>query len=342
MDAITANSLGRETDILDFLRLARGGHVSGQVICEALKISRTAVWHHIRHLRRLGYDIQASTRRGYYLHSSPNAPLPTEVLPLLRTGSLGRDLLYLPRVDSTNRYLAALAEQGRAEGCTVIADLQSGGRGRLGRSWFSPPGVNLYLSVLLRPSLPPQRAPSFSLAVGAALHRALHRVVPEVKVAVKWPNDLFIGGRKLAGILCDMKSEADRVHYLVVGIGVNVNGMRRQLPPSLRARAVSLREAARHPVSRPALAAALLQELAAVYPEWCRHGLKPFLPELERHSLLQGREVTVDLHREPVHGRVVGISSHGGLLLESHGRRREILSGDVHVRVPHAAAGAGA
>lgn len=316
--------------VLELLQTSAGANLSGQEMCRRLGISRTAVWKHINLLRRNGYQVEAHPRRGYRLAERPNRPLAAEVESRLRTSRLGRPLTYLASLDSTNRRLLALAEQGAPEGTLIVAETQTGGRGRLSRSWFSPPGVNLYLSLLLRPAVPPLRVPSLALAVGLAVRRAVARLAPELEVQVKWPNDLFLGGRKLAGILCEMRSELDRVHYVVAGIGLNVNLLEAELPPELRGRATSLRIAAGHEWSRPELLATLLEELEPVYDQWQRAGLAPFLPELERHAYLQGREVTVDFGAEQLRGRVAGLAASGALILElPGGRRREVLSGDV-------------
>lgn len=317
--------------ILEILRAA-GAEVSGQAICEQLGISRTAVWKHIGELRQIGYDITAHPRRGYLLQQTPNRPLALEVAPLLRTKFLGRRLHFVDAIDSTNRRLTAMAEDGAPEGSVLVADSQTGGRGRMGRTWFSPAGANLYVSMLLRPPVPPQQAPSLSLAVGVAAARALRALLPRLPVRIKWPNDLMLNGKKLGGILCEMRSEPDRVHYVVVGIGLNVNVAAEQFPPGLHDGAVSLKMATGRDVSRPQLLAELLAQTEAVYRPWIREGLAPFLKELETESFLKGRQLTVELPSGTVSGKAVGVTAAGALILETAAGRREILSGDVHIR----------
>ncbi len=318
--------------ILQLLRQAAGGDVSGQDICRQLHVSRTAIWKHMHALRGLGYEISAVPHRGYRLLTSPNAPWGLEVVPLLQSRSLGRDLIYLPEVESTNRFLERLAEDGRPEGTVVVADCQTQGRGRMGRAWFSPPGQNLYFSLLLRPGVQPQAVPSLALAMGLAVVRVLHKSFAKLDLGLKWPNDVLLGGRKVAGILCDMQSEIDRVRCVIVGIGLNVNVPSTALAPDLRRTAVSLRDVVAQEISRPQLLAALLLECEHVYDRWQKHGLQPFLHELETWSVLQNREVTVALPERQVRGRVAGITATGALVLELPGhRRQEILSGDVHV-----------
>lgn len=318
--------------VLQMLRGAEN-YMSGQDICRSLGVSRTAVWKHIGTLRNLGYEITGSPHRGYRLDQAPNTPSALEVTWKLKTKRFGHELLFLPETDSTNRYLAWLAERGAPEGTVVVADHQTGGRGRMDRSWFSPPGVNLYFSIVLRPDIPPQQVPSLSLAMGLGIVRALHRLFPKLDVSIKWPNDLYCGGRKVAGILCEMHSEVDQVYYIIAGIGVNVNMPEADLPAALRPVATSLRHATGLELSRPALLAEVLLQLEGVYDRWRAAGLEPFLPELIKHSMLDGREVAVACHGETIRGTVRGLSRTGALILQTSGsHRREILAGDVHIK----------
>ena len=327
----TAIAADPALSVLQFLR-RQGGDVSGQDMCDTLGVSRTAVWKQVQVLRHLGYRISAVPHRGYRLEEAPNAPLPTELACHLTTQCFGQTFHYLPEVDSTNRHLLGLAEAGAPEGTLVAADAQTRGRGRLDRTWFSPPARNLYLSLLLRPPVPPQQAPCLALVIGLAVIRVLKQRCPDLQPALKWPNDIYVGARKLGGVLCELRSDMDRVAYIVAGIGLNVNLTREEFPVDLRATATSILAETGQPCSRPALLAELLQELEGLYGRWCRQGLAPFLAELETHSLLQGRAVTVNVHGRTVHGTVRGIAPSGALLLETAGHhRREILSGDVHV-----------
>ncbi|MFA5204430.1 MAG: biotin--[acetyl-CoA-carboxylase] ligase [Lentisphaeria bacterium] len=320
--------------IIQALGTAGAGHfVSGAALCRHLGMSRTAVWKHIEQLRGLGYGIEAAPRRGYRLLARPDKPLPSEVEPLLVTARFGRELVYHDRLDSTNRLAGVLAEAGAAEGLTVVADAQDAGRGRLDRNWHSPAGANLYFSVVLRPGVAPQSVPSLALAAGLAVLRAVGVLCPHLHVGLKWPNDLWLGGRKLGGILCELRSELDRVHHVIVGIGLNVNVPATDWPAALAGTAVSLREAQGKPVSRPLLLAEVLRRFEEVYDVWHRDGLKPLLPELETFSILHGRPVRVHDLAGGLSGIAVGITPAGALLLEqADGTRREVIAGDVRVR----------
>src|SRR5512144_425991 len=223
---------GSEELVLGFLAEAGEEFVSGEAISDKLGLSRTAVWKHVEQLRSQGYRIDAMPARGYRLREIPDRLTPLELRPLLATRDLGQVLHCHDEVSSTNDVARELAEADAAHGEVVVAEWQSAGRGRRGRQWASPPGRNLHLSAVLRPELPPQRAPEITLV-------ALCDVVRQAGVAagIKWPNDLLASGRKLAGILTEMAAEPDRVMWVVLGIGVTLNARPADFPPELRAEA---------------------------------------------------------------------------------------------------------
>ncbi len=319
------------------LALLRGhdGALSGQAVAAHLGVSRTAVWKQIVALRAHGYTIEARNRSGYRLAAVPNAAVPTEVVPRLQTRLLGRTYHYLDRADSTNAVLAKLAARGAPEGTVVVAEQQGAGRGRMARGWHSPPGVGLYCSILLRPRVEVARVTSLPLVAGLAVADA---VAPHLPVAsppaVKWPNDIWAGGKKLCGILCELEAETDGVHHVIVGIGLNVNFTARDFPPDLRRTATSLRLAGGGVVSRPGLLAALLLRLETDVDQWQREGLAPFLPRLRACDALAGRTVTIDrVSGEPLTGVADGVYADGALRLRlPDGREEAVYSGDAHLR----------
>lgn len=315
--------------ILELLRLEET-HLSGQQISDELGISRTAVWKHVRQLRNAGYYIEASPRCGYRLRFSPDLPSGMEIRPLLHTDIIGKRIIFHTEVDSTNEVAMELAQEGESEGTVIIADYQSAGRGRLDRSWHSPSGMNLYVSVILRPPVTPFDAPQMSIVSVVAAVRAITRVVPGLDLGIKWPNDIITGGKKLSGILFDMKTDMDRVDYLIAGIGINVNMV--QMDNSLDLKATSLKLETGKETSRPQLAAALLEELEKAYMHWLAKGLSVFLTFWEQKSVLIGRIVEVDAPAGRLCGRVKGLSCTGGLNLElDDGQSLEVLAGDVHI-----------
>jgi BirA family biotin operon repressor/biotin-[acetyl-CoA-carboxylase] ligase len=305
--------------------------LSGTQIGSDLGISRSAVWKHISLLREQGYDIESVPRRGHSLHAGPDTPWVKEVTPLLRAESFGKEIVFRDRVDSTNAVAAAMAAEGAAEGTVVAADSQTAGRGRLQRRWVSPNLGNLYFSIILRPPTGPERVSQVGLVAAAALHRALTGECPGLRAGIKWPNDILAGDRKLAGILCEAKSEADIIHYAVVGIGINVNA--RSFPKELGETATSIRRETGSDCDRPLLLAAVLDAFEEDYRRWlAAPDLSPLLPYLEEHSLLTGKRVVaagIDRRRS---GIVRGLSSTGQLLLETAEEGTTgISSGDVRL-----------
>ncbi|NOY82303.1 MAG: biotin--[acetyl-CoA-carboxylase] ligase [Kiritimatiellaeota bacterium] len=318
--------------ILDRLRGAGGTAVSGEELSRQLGVSRNVVWRCVDALRERGYRIASAPHRGYQLEAAPDTPFPWEVGPLLRTRHFGRTYRFLDATDSTNRVVAEFAHRGAPEGLLVVADSQSAGRGRMSRKWFSPPGCNLHFSLLLRPRTPARRVPQAALITAVALARAVEELLPEVPVAVKWPNDLFVAGRKAAGVLCEMEAEPDVVRRLIIGVGINVNVPQGEFPSEFATSATSLRAAAGRAVSRTAVLASFLNHFEPAWEEWLEQGLAPFRAEWRRLSLLEGRRIAVESGREIIRGTAMGLSPEGGLLVRTPNTGiRLVMSGDAHV-----------
>ncbi|MBN1928060.1 MAG: biotin--[acetyl-CoA-carboxylase] ligase [Chlorobiaceae bacterium] len=312
--------------------IGEGGFVSGQTLCAELGMSRSAVWKHVAALRSAGYAIEAVSGRGYRLERLTGAPVAGEVSPLLETASFGRTFIELESVDSTNIRALALAREGAVEGTVVVADSQTGGRGRMRRAWVSPPGVNLYCSIVLRPPLPSFRVPEIPLLAAAAIHEAASQEYPELKLFIKWPNDILAGGRKVCGILCEMESEPDCAHFVVVGFGLNVN--LDPVPEELQGIATSLCIETGRKLSRARLLAAMLNRFERLYHEWLeREDLGFILPKLEAHAWLKGRELQIEQFSRVLVGTGAGLSPQGHLLLRCEdGSVIPVTSGEAHLR----------
>ena len=317
--------------VLELLKRGGDAFLSGEEIGRKLGISRSAIWKHVRDLKEAGYGIVSSPKKGYSLRAVANVPLAAEVAPHLKTLTFGRRIEYHAAVDSTNRAAGDLARQGAIEGAVVVADAQTAGRGRMGRRWESPAGENLYFSVLLTPNVEPARVPQLALVAAVAVHEGLVECCPDITAQIKWPNDILVGGRKVAGILCEASLEADRVHRVVLGVGINVNGA--SVHRALRATATTLRIAGGREVSRPALLAAVLNRLEARYKDWLREGsLSGLLDYYERHSALDGRPVAAENLSGVVRGIARGITATGELVIETvDGGLLHLLAGDVHL-----------
>ena len=318
--------------ILRLFREAGRGFVSGELISRELQVSRTAVWKHINGLRDAGYKIEAIPSRGYHLLSSPDILSLEEVREKLNTTRIGRRLVCLPETTSTNADAFGLAEEGAEEGTTVIADAQNGGKGRRGRVWTSPAGVNLYCSVVLRPEIMPHEASQLTFLSAVAVARAIESTTA-LQPEIKWPNDVLINGRKVAGLLNEMSAETDGINFVILGIGANLNMTQAQFPADLRSPATSLLLEQGLPVNRARFAAHMLGELDRLYTDFLQHGFGPVRDEWQQRCNANGREVVVsDAGVETVRGMFDGIDGDGALLLRfPDGTVERILSGDVRV-----------
>ncbi|HJQ83232.1 MAG TPA: biotin--[acetyl-CoA-carboxylase] ligase [Candidatus Binatia bacterium] len=323
------DSPGADERIVAWLRAA-GGPISGEELARRLGCSRAAVWKRIATLRRRGYRIEGRRAGGYALAAVPDRLGPAELAPYLR--GAWRRVHWHEEVDSTQRVARELADAGAPEGTTVIAERQTAGRGRLGRVWHSPPGLNLYCSILLRPPLPPHAVPQVALVAGTAVAAAV-AAQSTATPAIKWPNDVLVGGRKVAGILVEMDSEMERVRHVLVGIGVNLNAPAAAFPRQLRAKATSLLVATGRRVDRAAFAGRLLAELEARYGRYLSGGFASVRTEWESWSCLGGRDVCVAGPEGEVSGRVLGLDDDGALRLAApDGGVVRIVAGEVTVR----------
>jgi BirA family biotin operon repressor/biotin-[acetyl-CoA-carboxylase] ligase len=257
-----------------------------------------------------------------------------ELRTLRKEKLIGREVLFFSEIDSTNREAHDRAEKGAREGTVVIADSQSRGKGRRGRSWESPSGSNLYLSIILRPLIPPPAAPQITLLAGIAAARALSGV-SGLECRIKWPNDILLRGRKLAGILAEMEGKDSKVRFVILGVGVNVNWRREDFPDDLRQTATSLRAETGKEISRAAVAAGLLHELEEEYVSFLREGFSARIrEEWSRLSWVLGKPVTLSLPEATISGRALGLDPEGALLvLDGEGKTHRFIAGEVSLRM---------
>jgi BirA family biotin operon repressor/biotin-[acetyl-CoA-carboxylase] ligase len=318
-----------DAKILAALRANPDG-VSGAELAEQLGISRAAIWARIEELRKLEYEIEAGPHFGYRLMTSPDVLHADDLLGQLgKTKVIGRDIRVFEETTSTNDVVEKLARDGVKEGVVVFAEAQTKGRGRLGRKWISPPHKGLWFSILLRPDLRPQLTTQLTVASATALRRAI-QVQTGLAPEIKWPNDILIDGRKVAGILTEMNAELDRVRYIILGIGVDVNLTANEFPVELRKIATSLRIETGKPVSRAELAVTMLRELDRDYALINAGKFTQVADEWEAHCTTIGREVTVRLGERLIRGRVESLDEDGALRLRSeHGHLERIIGGDV-------------
>ena len=309
--------------------LGTGETVEGARLARELGVSRNAVWKVMNRLRQNGYEIEAVTNRGYRLLSAPDRLSAAEIRRWLTAKEIGRELEIHEQLDSTNNRAKALASAGAPHGAAVIADSQTGGRGRLGRSFFSPEHSGVYLTVILRPDCAPERANLLTSLAAVAAARAVEKVA-DADVKIKWVNDLYLNDKKICGILTEagFGMEAGRLEYAVTGIGINVNRM--EFPPDLRETATSIGNETGVSPDRNRLIAEILNELDALYGDL---ETGAFLEESRRRSNVTGRTVTVIEGGRQYPARAVEIDDQGRLVIETETGRTCLNYGEVSLKL---------
>jgi BirA family biotin operon repressor/biotin-[acetyl-CoA-carboxylase] ligase len=310
--------------IIHYLKAAEG-YLSGEEISHHLKISRAGIWKYIQDLREEGYDIVAVPHLGYRLNSCPDKLFPSEIRSGLGTKVLGKDIRYFDTVASTMNVAFQLGMEGAAEGTVVCAESQTRGKGRRGRSWASPKGKGIYMSVVLRPRLLPAELTQLTLLSAVAVCETVKKCC-RLPAVIKWPNDVLVHKKKLAGILTELSAEMDRVRFIVIGIGINVNASLSQLPPQ----STSIRNETGQKYSRLDLLQEILRSLEKWYALLAREGFSPVMARWKELSSTLGQHIRLVDPSGDVEGEAVGIDEYGGLMIRSNaGLIVKRLSGDV-------------
>lgn len=297
------------------------GYLSGEELSRQLSISRAGIWKNIQELRREGYDVLAVSNVGYKLNGVPDKLLPREVKDGLSTQTHGREYHYFESLPSTMDHAFELAVQGASEGTLVCAETQTRGRGRMERVWNSPKAKGIYMSMVLRPELAPADVAKMTLFAAVAICEAVINVT-QLNVRIKWPNDLLIDGKKIAGILTEMSGEMDRVRFIILGVGLNVNTTRKNLPET----ATSLKLESGHAFSRIVLLQEILQSVETWSKTLHEFGFDPITQRWRELSTTLGKNVSVG----DVSGKAIDLDHNGGLIIETTaGERIRCMSGDV-------------
>src|SRR5262245_43639820 len=304
--------------------------VSGEKLAKDLGVSHSTLTRWIDKLRHAGIEIRGELFTGYRLVRVPDVLLPQLIRPRLHTRIIGRSLYHFYDVDSTNTFASRLIAHGRNvhEGAVIIAESQTAGRGRLGRSWLSEREAGIYLSMILFPKAPPSLAPLFTLATAVAMHNAVERYAG-LDIDIKWPNDLLIGKKKFCGILSEMQAEVDMVKSMIIGVGVNANHER--LPEEIAERATSLRIASGRIQSRLEILLDFLEEFENIYMDFERKGPKGIIEQWTRFSsFANGRRIEIHDGVRKISGVTRGLNPLGALRIQQKdGLIEEVYSGDV-------------
>ena len=316
--------------ILELLR-RQEGFLSGEDIGRELSITRAAVWKGIKKLREEGYEIEAVTNRGYRLTNPETMYNKRELEQGLKTKTMGQSIYFYEETDTTNNRARELALEGAPEGTLVVAEKQTAGRGRRGKVWESPLGTGIWMSLVLRPQIMPAEASVLNLLCGLATAEAIEEETG-LSAGIKWPNDILINGKKAVGILTEMDCEMSEVHFVIPGIGINVNTA--SFPPEIADIATSLYLECGKTVSRRRLVHKVLERLEEHYETFLRTGsFTAMLEDYRKHCITLGKEVHV-LGREPFFAEALDITPEGELLVRraDNGKEEVVFSGEVSIR----------
>lgn len=319
-----------KSEVLNMLKES-DGFVSGQLICDRLDVSRTAVWKIIKKLRDEGYDIEAVRNKGYLLNEQADILNEEELISALDCEWIGKNIYYYPKTDSTNIRIKQLAEKGEVHGTLAVADLQEAGKGRRGRGWFSPPGTGIWMSLLLRPEFEPECASMLTLVAAMAVAAAV-RNAAGLDAGIKWPNDIVVNRKKVCGILTEMSVEADYINYVVCGIGINVNHT--EFPKDISSTATSLAIEKGAALNRVKIIADVCRSFEKYYALFLEtKDMDRLMNEYNAILVNRNSEVRVLDPKGEWCGKALGIDSRGELMVEKKdGSIAKVYSGEVSVR----------
>ncbi|MFD1707153.1 biotin--[acetyl-CoA-carboxylase] ligase [Siminovitchia sediminis] len=315
--------------LIEALSNAQGEFISGQALAEIIGCSRTAIWKHIEELRKEGFVLEAVRNKGYRIVSTPEKLTENDILFGLQTEKFGRSIHSFETIDSTQKEAHRLAYNGAVEGTLVIAEEQTEGKGRLDREWHSASGKGVWMSMIVRPDLPPQKAPQFTLITAVAVAMAIEDatgITPEIK----WPNDLLIKGKKVSGILTELQAEADKISSLIIGIGMNANHEPDDFPDPVRQLATSLYIEKGEEVSRALLVQTVLKYFEKYYSIYISEGFDPIRMLWESFAVSIGKRIKATMITGEIYGKAAGITSEGVLILkDDQGKTHHIYSADI-------------
>ena len=319
-----------KTEILRLLRES-DDYISGQELCERFGVSRTAIWKAMNQLKEAGYEIQAVQNRGYHLVSAPDLMNKVELESLRQTKWAGQEIYYYDCTDSTNTRAKELAEAGHAHGTLCVADQQTAGKGRRGRSWESPSGCSIFMTLMLKPDMDPNNASMLTLVSALAVAHALEDVTGEA-VQIKWPNDIVMNGRKVVGILTEMSAQFDYINHIVIGIGINVHNESFPEELSQMASSLTLECGGRH-FHRAEIIEKFLEYFEKYYDTFMlTQDLVALVPEYNSMLVNMHNKVRVLDPKEPYEGKAMGITRRGELIVDTWSSRKMVSSGEVSVR----------
>ena len=325
-----------KAEILALLR-DRADFVSGQELCEHFGVSRTAVWKAIGRLKEEGYRIEAVPNKGYRLLETEEVYGQNEIASRMNTRWVGKPVLFFDCIGSTNAQAKIDAENGAESGTLIVADMQTAGRGRRGRSWTSPAGTNIYYTLILKPKFDPDKASMLTLVMAMAVVEGIEKYLTDngckdVTCGIKWPNDIVLNGKKICGILTEMSAERDYIQHVVIGVGINV--YRQEFAPELQDKATSMEEECKFHISRSTLIALIMEAFEKDYELFVQdENLSGLKAAYEKLLINKGREVCVLDPQGEYRGKALGITDGGELQVQKEdGTVVCVYAGEVSVR----------
>ena len=317
--------------VLNFLQTHNTEYLSGQDLSDVLKISRVAVWKHIKKLKELGYTIESKQKLGYRLTENTKLLLPWEVSSGLKTKWVGHRVYYFDSTDSTQNQALKLAKESESDGTVVIAGKQTGGKGRDGRKWISPPG-GIWISVIIKPKLDISKITLFPIASSLALAFSIEKIF-EINPELKWPNDITLKGKKLAGMIVDASIESNRIESLVLGVGINFDVDSKEIEKLLKETAnfygVASLSKNTKTIKPVQLAQSFLLELEKIYDLLDKGKIKKIISEWTKRSSTIGKKIEVNTINGRKTGTAIKIDEEGGLWISSRDKNERIIAGDI-------------
>ncbi|MFL6560494.1 MAG: biotin--[acetyl-CoA-carboxylase] ligase [Bacillus sp. (in: firmicutes)] len=318
-------------ELLDAFTNAGEAFLSGQHLAELIGCSRTAVWKHIEELRKEGFELEAVRNKGYRILKTPEKITADEIRLGLTTNLIGRNIHYEERVESTQRLAHRFASENVPEGTVVIAEEQLSGRGRMDRKWHSPKYTGIWMSIIIRPNIPLSNAPQLTLLTAVAIVQAIEETT-DLLPEIKWPNDILINGKKVTGILTELQAEADRIHSIIIGIGINVNQKIEDFPLELQETASSLFIEKGVTIARAELIRTIFKTFEKLYTLYLDQGFLPIKLLWESYASSIGKYIRARTLTNTIEGKEIGITNDGVLKLEEQkGFIHHIYSADIEL-----------
>ena len=317
--------------VLKFLKIHNTEYLSGQDLSDVLRISRVAVWKQIKKIQALGYTVESKQKEGYKLTKNSDLLLPWEIVSGLETKVLGQQAYYFDSIDSTQSQAMKMINESKKEGTIIIAEKQTGGRGRTGRQWISPKG-GIWFSIILHPKFDISNTTLFPIASSLALSIAIQKTC-KISTELKWPNDLTIKGKKLAGMLIDASFESNKIENLVLGVGINFNVNVKEIEKVLKKTpnfyGVSSLNDQKNKTSQIELIQSFLLELEKVYEELNNNQIKKIITEWTKRSSTIGKKVEMNTLNGKISGKAIKIDEDGGLIIKDKDKTNKVFAGDI-------------